>query len=289
MPNEPLRYPDLMGRLRSEGLVRVFTHGRGGPLAFLLVLGTGVLALPLSAPLLAVAYAAACALLLVPIVRGALTDPTTQREVLTGEIATRFPTADLEAPAHRAAVERSVVILTEIAFRIHDAERGGRTAPGARAAFADAAGLVDLQRESALQAESLDRVLALVERNDEHDGASHRRRSGSEGGRTNGESSATATTTELRQRNIDAVRSEARAADELIVTIGHRLETILLQTSQIDRETIDMVRADEAVRGSEEAVERLQDVVESRRRAADRLISVLSTEGEAGTPDRSGP
>jgi ribosomal protein L25 (general stress protein Ctc) len=286
MPNEPFRYPDLMGRLRSEGLVRVFTHGRGGPLAFLLVLGTGVLAIPLAAPLLAVGYAAACALLLVPIIRGAMTDPTAQREVLAGEIAERFPTSDLEAPAHRAAIERSAGILTEIAVRIHDAERGGRTASGARAAFADAAGLVDLQRESALQAESLERVLAIVERNDEGGGASHRRKTAGDAGRTSAGSSAAATATELRQRNIDAVRSEARAADELIVTIGHRLETILLQTSQIDRETIDMVRADEAVRGSEEAVERLQDVVESRRRAADRLISVLSTESDVGAADR---
>ncbi len=286
MPNEPFRYPDLMGRLRSEGLVRVFTHGRGGPLAFLLVLGTGVLAIPLSAPLLAVGYAAACALLLVPIIRGAMTDPTAQREVLAGEIAERFPTSDLETPAHRASIERSVGILTEIAVRIHDAERGGRTASGARAAFADATGLVDLQRESALQAESLERVLAIVERNDEGGGASHRRTTAGDAGRTSAGSSAAATATELRQRNIDAVRSEAQAADELIVTIGHRLETILLQTSQIDRETIDMARADEAVRGSEEAVERLQDVVESRRRAADRLISVLSTEGDVGAADR---
>ena len=77
------------------------------------------------------------------------------------------------------------------------------------------------------------------------------------------------------------MRAEAVAADELIATIGQRLETILLQMSQIDRETIDLVRADEAVRESGEAVQRLQDVVESRRRAASRLISVLSPEDEA--------
>jgi hypothetical protein len=279
MSSEPFRYPDLMGRLRSEGLVRVFTHGRGGPLTFLLVLGTGILAVPLAAPLLAAAYAAACALLYIPIVRGAMTDPAAQREILTQAIAERFPTADIATPSRRAAVESSVGILAEIALRIHEVERGGPTAARARAAFADAAGLVDLQRESALQAESLERVLAIVERNDPADGASTRRKADAE---------TASPAQRLRQQNIDAVRGEATAADELIVTIGQRLETILLQTSQIDRETIDIVRTDEAVRESGEAVQRLQDVVESRRRAADRLISVLGTEDEPGALDRVG-
>jgi len=288
MASETFRYPDLMDQLRGEGLVRVFTHGRGGPLTFLLVLGTGVLAVPLGAPLLAAAYAAACALLFIPVIRGAMTDPSIRRPILAAKIAERFPTTDIATPSRRAAVDASVGILAEIAIRIHDVERGGRTAAGARAAFADAAGLVGLQRESALQAESLDRVLAIVERNgDRADASTSGRRT--RGGDDHPGGSRDMTAAErLRQVNIDAVRAEANAADELIVTIGHRVETILLQTSQIDRETIDIVRADEAVRESGEAVERLQDVVESRRRAADRLISALSTDDETDTLDGAG-
>ena len=77
------------------------------------------------------------------------------------------------------------------------------------------------------------------------------------------------------------------AADELIETIGHRLETILLQTSQSTGRRSTWFRADEAVRESGEAVQRLQDVVESRRRAASRLISVLSTDDEPYASRRS--
>jgi hypothetical protein len=273
MAAAPFRYPDLQQRLRSEGLRRVFTHGRGGQLVFLLVLGVGVLAVPLALPLLALGYAAACLGLLVPVVRQGMADPDMQRSILTAAVAERFSTAEIAAPARRSSVEASVGILVEIALRVHEAERGGRVADRARAAFADASGLVDLQLESARQAESLERVLAMVTRNDLPAGASP-------AGDVADHGSAPDADRRLRQQNIEAVRAEAVAADALIETISQRLETILLQTSQIDRETIDLVRADAAVRESSEAVQRLQDVVESRRRAAGRLISVLSTEDE---------
>jgi len=277
MPAEPFRYPDLQGRLRSEGLRRAFTRGRAGQLTFLLVLGAGILAVPLAAPLLAIGYAAACIALMVPTVRQGMTDPVAQRDILAAAISERFSATDIATPARRAAIEASVGVLAEIALRIHEVERGGRVADRARTAFADAAGLVDLQLESARQAESLERVLAIVARNDQLAGASSDRGGG-------GSASAER---DLRQQNIDAVRAEAVAADELIATVGQRLETILLQMSQIDRETIDLVRTDEAVRESGEAVQRLQDVVESRRRAASRLISVLSTEDEPYASRRS--
>jgi hypothetical protein len=276
MAAEPFRYPDLQGRLRSEGLRRAFTHGRAGQLTFLLVLGAGILAVPLAAPLLAAGYAAACVALMVPTVRQGLTDPVAQREIMAATIGQRFDSAAIPTPARRAAIDASVAILVEIAQRILEVEGGTRVADRARAAFADAAGLVDLQLESARQAESLERVLTIVARNDQVIDAS-----------TVARPSPASDDRNLRQQNIDAVRAEAVAADELIQTIGQRLETILLQMSQIDRETIDLVRADEAVRESGEAVQRLQDVVESRRRAASRLISVLSTEDEPYASGRS--
>lgn len=276
MPAEPFRYPDLTARLRSDGLRRAFTHGRAGQLTFVLVLGAGILAVPLAAPLLAIGYTGACVALMAAAVRQSLADPAAQRDIMAGAIGERFSAEEIATPARRAAVEASVGILVEIALRIHEVERDGRTADRARSAFADAAGLVDLQLESARQAESLERVLAIVARNDQAARASSGRNGagGAEMGR------------DLRQQNIDAVRAEAVAADELIATIGQRLETILLQMTQIDRETIDIVRADEAVRDSGEAVQRLQDVVESRRRAASRLISVLSKEDAPYASDR---
>ena len=135
--------------------------------------------------------------------------------------------------------------------------------------FADAAGLVDIQLELAVQAEELERVLAIVERNDGGLGASSG--AGSSG-------SLGSEDLRLREENIRTVHAEAAGARQMTTTITHRLETMLLQAFQIERETIDLVRAEEAARESGEAVARLQDVVNARRAAAARLAATLSPE-----------
>ena len=137
--------------------------------------------------------------------------------------------------------------------------------------FADASGLVALQHESATQAEELERVLSFVG-----------------GGRNGSETSASIEQEDrrLRDENVRAVMDEAQAAREMVATIGDRLDTMLLQSFRIERETIDLVRAKEAARESHEAVKRLQDVVDARRSAARRLAGILSPDEERYAGDR---
>jgi hypothetical protein len=91
-----------------------------------------------------------------------------------------------------------------------------------------------------------------------------------------------ATDDQLRSRNLKAVLEESKAAREMVTTIGGQLETMLLQGFQIERDTVDVARAEHAAQESHEAVARLQDVVDARRRAATRLNDLFTPEGETG-------
>ena len=91
-----------------------------------------------------------------------------------------------------------------------------------------------------------------------------------------------ATDDQLRSRNLKSVLDEAKAAREIVTTIGGQLETMLLQGFQIERDTVDVARAEHAAEESHEAVARLQDVVDARRRAASRLNDLFTPEGETG-------
>jgi hypothetical protein len=271
MADEPLRYDEVRRALGGAALRHAFRRGNGGPLIFFWVLGAGLLLTVLSAPILAVAYSAACAALLIPIIREGLTDPGTRQELIRDLVGRRFPIEVINDETLRNRTAKSVEALTEMALRVEDLERRGRPADTLSSVFADAAGLVALQHESATQAEELERVLAFVggARNASAGGASRERED-----------------RRLRDENVRAVMEEAQAAREMVDTIGERLDTMLLQSFRIERETIDLVRATEAARESHETVKRLQDVVDARRSAAQRLAGILSPEEERYAGDR---
>lgn len=267
MSDDRFTWATVRDALRREGLRHAFTRGRGGPLLFVWVLGAGILLTVLNAVPLAGLFSLGCLGLLVPIVRESLAGEATQPALIGEILERRFPVADLSDPALRDEAGRGLAALTEMALKIRDAERRGRAPAALERVFADAAGLVDLQLESAVQAEELERVLAIVERNNGSPGASPMAGSPSSIGSDD---------LRLRDENIRTVRAEAAGARQMTTTITHRLETMLLQASQMERETIDLVRAEEAARESSEAVARLQDVVNARRAAAARLAATLS-------------
>jgi hypothetical protein len=270
MADEAFRYDDVRRALGGAAIRHVLTRGNGARLAFFWVLGAGLLLTVLAQPLLAAVYSAACAALLVPVIREGLTDPTVRRQLIDRLLAERFPVDRVTDEQLRGRLARSVVALGEMAARIEEAERRGKPADALQSVFTDAAGLLDLQLESAIQAEQLERVLAFV-------------------GSSNGSLAGASRNTEdrrLRDENVRAVAEEAGAARQMVDTIGERLETMLLQSFQIERETIDLVRAREAARESHEAVKRLQDVVDARRAAARRLAGILSPEEERYAGDR---
>jgi hypothetical protein len=272
MADQPLRYEEVRRSLAGAAVRHVLRRGNGAPLVFFWVLGAGLL-LALSAPLLAAAYSAACGALLVPIIRDGLRDPATRQSLVRDLVDRRFPVAGVRDDGLRTRLAKSTEALTEMAMRVEDLERRGKPSDTLAGVFADAAGLVALQHESATQAEELERVLAFV-------GAGRTTPDAGSAGATQGEDRR------LRAENEQAVLDEARAARELTATIGERLDTMLLQSFRIERETIDLVRADEAARESHEAVKRLQDVVDARRSAARRLAGMLSPDEERYAGDR---
>jgi hypothetical protein len=261
-----IRYQEIRKELPMRSLKRAFTRGNGGKLAFVWVLGAGILLTVLANPLLAGAFTAACAVLAVPITRDELRNEAYRRELIDQVIAERLAADTVHDPELGQEIARTRRTLTEMASRIARAEDRGRTDTPLEQVFADATELAFLQRESAEQAEDLDRIVDFVVSNDAGRGASTGRPSGAPD--------------ELRNRNLKAVLEEAKAARAMVATIGGQLDTMLLQGFQIERDTVDVVRAENAATESHEAVARLQDVVDARRRAAARLGELFTPEGE---------
>ena len=251
-----------------RSLRRAFTRGNGGKLAFLWVLGAGALLTFAANPLLAGVFTALCAALAVPITRDELHNEAVRRELIEQVIGERLSDDAVQDPQLKEELARTARTLTEMAARIARGEDRGRKDTPLETVFADAMELADLQRQSAGQAEDLDRIVDFVVSNDAQRGASS-------AWEPTGRSSD-----ELRSKNLKAVLEEAKAAREMVGTIGSQLDTMLLQGFQIDRDAVDVVRAENAASESHEAVSRLQDVVDARRRAAARLGDLFTPEGE---------
>lgn len=285
-------YADIRGQLPARALRRAAVRGPGAKLAFVWVLGAGALLTILSAPLLAGAFTVACAVLAVPILRDATVDALADKALVEELVEERFPARDVVDPELRAALARGRRTLVEMAIRIGKAERQGRTDSPLLSVFADAAALHALQLESAGQATDLDRIVDFVIGNGGTGGAGGWATDAGdldpEEARARREEREVRILTELnyqaprddaerlRQENLRAVLDESRAARETATTIAERLETMLLQGFQIDRDVVDVTRAAAAATESHETVARLQDVVDARRRASARLGSLLS-------------
>lgn len=261
-----IRYAEIRKELPMRSLKRAFTRGNGGRLAFVWVLGAGALLTLAANPLLAGLFTAACAILAVPITRDELRNEGHRSELIEQVLAERLSAGAVRDPELAQDLARTRRTLTEMATRIARAEDRGRTDTPLESVFADATELAFLQRESAEQAEDLDRIVDFVVSNDAGRGASTSRPTGAPD--------------ELRTRNLKAVLEEAKAARAMVATIGGQLDTMLLQGFQIERDTVDVVRAENAAAESHEAVARLQDVVDARRRAAARLGELFTPEGE---------
>lgn len=295
-----MTYADVRAGLPSRALRRTFTSGTGAQLAFVWVLGAGALLTIAAAPLLAGVFTAACALLAIPIAREGIAKEAGNAQVIDSLIAERFPTTEITDPELTTTLARSRRTLVEMATRIGRAERRGQQDSPLLSVFADASELHALQLESAHQAEDLDRIVDFIVHNDgprargwagpdgQLDPEAARRRREERDVRIVQELRGAEPRDEaerLRHQNLRAVLEESRAARETAGTIAERLETMLLQGFQVSRDIVDMSRAEAAATESREAVQRLQDVVDARRRAAARLGDMFSTDrpvGDAG-------
>ena len=287
-------YADIRSQLPARAVRRSLVRGSGAKLAFVWVLGSGALLTLLSMPLLAGAFTVACAVLAIPVLRDGIAGAAQSPEAIEEIVLERFPAGDLVDPDLRLAVARGRRTLVEMAVRIGRTEQAGRTDSPLLSVFADTAALHALQLESAYQATDLDRIVDFVVGNEAADrspatwpaaqtgdDAARARREAREvrvlaelrTGDPNGEAER------LRADNLRAVLEESRAARETVTTIAERMETMLLQAFQIERDVVDLSRAAAAATESHEVVARLQDVVDARRRAAVRLGGLLSGEG----------
>jgi hypothetical protein len=117
----------------------------------------------------------------------------------------------------------------------------------------------------------MERILRLIGTDEE--GSARTRRP-----RVQGTPDIAQDTVELHRQNVAAIQREATEAEELVDVIGQRIETLMLQVFQMERQAIDLVTMVEARRGSAEAIERLQEAVDARRAAAKQLIELVAPE-----------
>ena len=130
-----------------RSLKRTFTRGNGGKLAFVWVLGAGVLITLAANPLLAGVFSVACAILAVPITRDELKDDAVRRDLIEQVIGEHFATPGISDPELKDELSRTRRTLTEMAGRISRSEQRGRTDTPLESVFADATELASLQLE----------------------------------------------------------------------------------------------------------------------------------------------
>ena len=284
-----LTYDTIRRQLPMANLRRAITRGNGGKLAFLWVLGAGALLTLAANPLLAAVYTVACAVLAIPVTRDELQDPNARRLLTEQLIAEHLPNAGIGDADLQGELARTRRTLAEMADRIAVSESRGKEDPDLGKVFSDASELASLQLESARQAEDLERIIDFVVGNVAARGASSgweaRDPASADAARRARREQGTSQVLgrdprddadRLRHDNMRAVVEEAQAAREMVTTIGGRIETMLLQAFRLERDAADRVRTSSAAAESHETVVRLQDVIEARRRAAERLGELLS-------------
>jgi hypothetical protein len=249
-------------------------RGHGGALVFLWVLGSGFFLVVWGLPEYAAIWTATSLLFGVLIARDSLRDPQALALAGGAALGRRFPLRRLAEPRHRDAVQKAVRIFLEVLLKIEEIERSRALDEDLAASVSDIERLLSMQYESARQAEEAGRILRLIEPD------------GDVGGRVRARglrhSAAAADAGRLHQRNIAAIRHQAAQAEAAVDEIGQRLETLLLQALQMEKQAIEVVAAMEARAESADALERLQQAIDARSSAARQLMELVGVDLPAG-------
>jgi len=267
-----LTYEVLQREARKQLLRYALLRGQGGPLLFLWVAGSGFFLITWNAPAFAALWTAASALFALPIARDCLRSPRVAAVLNQSFLEKRYPATQLGNRRHQAAITKAIQLFGEVLQKLAEIKGSRGLDEDLLQTVSDMDQLLALQYESAKQVEELERVLALITSNAELPGGP-----ATAGAASPGHPEAQGVT--LRERNVAAVRHEVAAAEALVDVIAQRLETVLLQVFQMEKQAIDLVTAAEAREASANALERLQQTVDARRSAADQLLDLLAPEG----------
>jgi hypothetical protein len=260
--SEALTYQALEHEIKKRTISHAFLQGPGGPLLFLWVLGAGVLGVVLAQPLWALVVTGLCAVSGALMVRDHLRHAHIQRQLIHALIAERARLGDIAQNALREKVANGVTCVTEIVVKIRAITRRHGTDADLFRLLGEADGMVALQVDLANQSEEFQRILTLIDRSGASRGESRREETPPH-------------TTRLRQENLTALRDARDKALASIDEINQQLETLVLQVVQMEKQTIDLVRAEEVAEQATQTLRRFQVDLDTRRATADELLRLL--------------
>lgn len=182
-------------------------------------------------------------------------NPKIQKPLIREVLENNFEVADIEDSALQRELSEGfnhVVKIAEVAAEI--SRKKGRDAD-LEHMFANTASMLELQIDSAHRVERLEKVLDSI--------ASLPSRRGGE-------------TQALLEENIAALKREVKSEREVVEEITHKLRVFVLQVSQMDKRTSDIVNSTKFAEESREMLGKLQAVVDARRETAEEIIGRIT-------------
>ena len=244
--------------LRNELARRVFQYTFSGPLLLLWSLGLLTFIAVFERPLFALVWSGAMVSLGFLMAADYLRTPKVHERLIRSIVQKKFPPHELAACSLQTGGRDEVAVFTEITLKIFQIERERGTDVQLRRLIPLTHKMVSLLRDSAREAEELERGLNLTK------GATPEGEVLNAGKPAGGPSN--------RQESMENIRREAEQARFSMNDIVQHLETLMLRVFQVAQLPGDPVRNSELVREAQEMVMRLTREAESRR--ADRYASV---------------
>ena len=253
---------DSLSRSLARGVARhVVLRGKGGPLIFLVVLGSGLIGIVSMLaklgqyfPLMEGVFLVVCFLAGYVIYREGMHDSDIRRSALERLIWLEFPIDEEKSyyrTVYRTALAQGLKFACEAIHKLLELSRKSEDKESLSQILDDVFKMLEMQDDSVYQIAEATRVLILIsDIQDEQE---------------RGESMLT--------ENIRSMREYVAESQGLIVDINDRLKTVTLQVVQLESRTSQhKVNATTFAKENSDMLKKLQNAVETRKAAASAVI-----------------
>lgn len=218
-----------------------FRKGYGGPLLFIWILGAGVLAVYLEQIFLALLWTVAVFAIFFFLVRDYLKNPKSEKEILREAVEGYFDGSEsgIENVSVKQELKKAQQVYAELVSKIREMIKA-KGSGGLERIVDNANTMIALQLESARQVDEFERFLSIVD------------------DRRTQRTSSRSKQSELLAENVRLVQMELEKSKDLVFELTDKLQTLLLQMPQIERNAGDIVEADDIEKNLERELARIQ-------------------------------
>jgi hypothetical protein len=245
--------------LRNELTRRVFQYTFSGPPLLVWSIGLFTFLIVFERPLFAWIWSGAMVTLGFLMAADYLRKPKVRERVIRSIVQKKFPTHELTNDSVKSVVDKGINAFTEITLKIYQCEKQKDPDAQLRRLIPLTHRMVTLLRDSAREAEELERGLKLA------------KGSAPEGRLLQTDKREAGGIPSRRQERIEETHREVDQARASVNDIGQHLEILMLRVFQVEQLPGDPTHYFELARETEEVTARLTHQAESRR--ADRYTS----------------